>query len=380
VVHVIFRLDFGGLENGLVNLINNMPQQRFRHAIVCLSGFSEFRDRIRRSDVAVYSIDKKPGKDWKAYLRMWRLLKRLRPTIVHTRNLGTVDFQWIALSAGVRHRVHGEHGWEASDPTGSNPKNLLIRKVCSRAIQRYISVSQNIAEWLATKVGIARNRITQIYNGVDAERFAPAGPYPSDLPWAQTEHPFVFGTVGRLDPIKNQLGLIDAFAALVKRNPAGADNLRLVIAGAGPLADALRSRVEQHALQRQVWLPGARNDAAALIRSFDVFVLPSFNEGISNTILEAMATGKPVIAGSVGGNTELIEHNVSGQLIDLNRPGALEDAMAAYCGNSARAAAHGAAARARALARYSLDAMVQSYMNVYDQLTAGQRSNAESRA
>jgi glycosyltransferase involved in cell wall biosynthesis len=93
-----------------------------------------------------------------------------------------------------------------------------------------------------------------------------------------------------------------------------------------------------------------------------------------------MATGKPVIAGSVGGNTELIEHNVSGQLIDLNRSGALEDAMAAYCADSARAAAHGAAARARALARYSLDAMVQSYMNVYDQLTAGQRSNAESRA
>src|SRR5262245_61778363 len=105
-----------------------MPVDEFRHAIVCLAGYSDFRARIRRSDVAVYSLDKRPGKDPGMYLRLWRLLRQLRPAIVHTRNFGTVDLQWIAWGTGIAARVHGEHGWDASDPLGQNPKNLRIRR------------------------------------------------------------------------------------------------------------------------------------------------------------------------------------------------------------------------------------------------------------
>ncbi len=125
VAHIIFKLDFGGLENGLVNLVNRMPRDRYRHAIVCLSGFSQdFRRRLQREDVEVIAIGKRPGKDPAAYWRVWRTLRRLRPAIVHTRNLGTVDMQWVAWAAGVGRRVHGEHGWEASDPAGRNPTQL----------------------------------------------------------------------------------------------------------------------------------------------------------------------------------------------------------------------------------------------------------------
>ena len=143
VVHVIHRLDFGGLENGLVNLVNCMPADRFRHAIVCLAGFEpDFRDRIQRSDVEVISLGKRPGKDLAPYARMWRVLRRLAPSVVHTRNLGTVDMQWIAAAAGVPHRVHGEHGWEASDPCGRNPKALRIRRACRPVIHLYVPMSQ----------------------------------------------------------------------------------------------------------------------------------------------------------------------------------------------------------------------------------------------
>ncbi len=121
IAHVIYRLDFGGLENGLVNLINRMPPERYRHAIVCLAGVgAEFRQRLQRASVEVVSLDKRPGKDVAVYARMWRTLRRLRPDIVHTRNLGTVDMQWVAAACGVRRRVHGEHGWEATDPRGTN--------------------------------------------------------------------------------------------------------------------------------------------------------------------------------------------------------------------------------------------------------------------
>lgn len=160
IVHVIYRLDYGGLENGLVNLLNRMPAAQFRHAVICLAGFSEFRQRIVRQDVEVYSLDKRPGKDLGAYVRLWRLLRRLRPDIVHTRNLGTIDMQWVALLAGARRRVHGEHGWEVSDLTGRNAKSLRIRRACRYAIHRYVALSQDIAQWLRTSVHVEPALIT----------------------------------------------------------------------------------------------------------------------------------------------------------------------------------------------------------------------------
>jgi hypothetical protein len=152
VAHVIHRLDFGGLENGLVNLVNRIPADRYRHAVLCLSGINqEFRRRIRRPDVEVLSLDKQPGKDPAVYLRMWRLLRRLRPRILHTRNLGTVDMQWIGLLAGVPHRVHGEHGWEASDPQGASSRSLAIRRACRPVVHRYVPMSKDIARWLVSR-------------------------------------------------------------------------------------------------------------------------------------------------------------------------------------------------------------------------------------
>ncbi|HKE93847.1 MAG TPA: glycosyltransferase, partial [Povalibacter sp.] len=233
VVHVIYRLDYGGLENGLVNLINAMPAQLCRHAIVCLAGFSEFRRRIRRDDVEIYSLDKRPGKDFGAYLRFWKLLRRLRPTVVHTRNLGTIDMQWISLAAGARHRIHGEHGWDAADPQGANPRMLAIRRACRPAIHAFVAVSADIARWLASSVRVASGRIHQIYNGVNTDTFNPEGAQPADLPWPtqSPERPVVFATVGRLNPIKNQGALLAAFARLVAE---GGVNARLTIVGDGP--------------------------------------------------------------------------------------------------------------------------------------------------
>ena len=99
IAHLIYRLDYGGLENGLVNLVNRLPASRFRHAILCLAGYGEFRRRVARDDVEVVSVDKREGKDPRAYLRVLGHLRRLRPDVVHTRNLGTIDLQWLALAA-----------------------------------------------------------------------------------------------------------------------------------------------------------------------------------------------------------------------------------------------------------------------------------------
>ena len=91
IAHVIYHLGVGGLENGVVNLINHIPPDRYRHAIVCLKGYSDFRSRIVSEDVEVIALNKRDGHDFKLYIDLFRALRRLKPDIVHTRNLAAIE-------------------------------------------------------------------------------------------------------------------------------------------------------------------------------------------------------------------------------------------------------------------------------------------------
>jgi sugar transferase (PEP-CTERM/EpsH1 system associated) len=368
-VHVVHRLDVGGLENGVVNLVNRMPAERFRNSIVCVAGYgAEFRKRIRRDDVEVVSLDKKPGKDLPMYGRMWRALRRLRPDVVHTRNFSTVDMQWIAAEARVRARVHGEHGWEASDPRGLDPKRLRIRRACRPVIHRYVPMSRDIARWLESEVRVPPERIRQLYSGVDTDKFRRQGPQPFDLPWKDSRQHVVVGTVGRLDPVKNQGSLLRAVRSIVDSHPGLAGQLRLVVAGDGPLLSSLEVEAHNLGLADRVWFAGSRSDAPDILRAIDVFVLPSINEGISNTILEAMASSLPVVAGNVGGNPEIVVDGVTGRLYAIQGPAALEGALLPYLQDPSLRRSHGEAGRTRVEQNFSLDSMVTGYMTLYDEL------------
>lgn len=377
IAHVVYRFDYGGLENGIVNLVSRMPERRYAHAIVALAGCGEeFTSRIDRDRVQVLSIDKRPGKDLPAYGRMWRTLRRLRPTIVHTRNLGTLDMQWVAAAAAVRHRVHGEHGWDAGDPQGLNPRSLRLRRACAPLIQRYVAMSRDIERWLTRDVGIAGSRIRQIYSGVDTLKFHPREAS-ATAATVDAEHGCItVGTVGRLDPIKNQAQLLHACREILDRHPEYRSRLRLLIVGDGSCRETLQSLAGELRLTDILSMRGARNDVAELMRGMDIFVLPSVNEGISNTILEAMATGLPVIAGRVGGNPELVVDGVTGTLSEQDR---LATAIQRYLASPELRARHGAAGRARAVERFSLDAMVQGYVELYDEVLYGRPNGLPDR-
>ena len=370
VAHVIHRLDYGGLENGLVNLINHMPAERYRHAVVCLAGFgAEFRRRIRSEEVQVVSLEKRPGKDFRAYWRMGRVLRDLRPSVVHTRNVGTVDMQWVAAAVSVRHRVHGEHGWYASDPQGRDPGNLRLRRACRPVIERYVCVSRDLARWLEHQVGVAPARIRQIYNGVDTARFI-AGSSAASAPAGRVrdQRPLVIGTVGRLDPVKNHTALLRAFRSIVAREQTLGRNLRLAVVGEGPMRAELESLACEFGLANRVRFAGATDDVPGELCAIDIFVLPSLNEGISNTILEAMATGLPVVAARVGGNPEIVQDGVSGLLYAQDSGDGLESALLRYVMDPDLRRSHGAAARRRVVQNFSLEAMVQRYLDLYDEL------------
>lgn len=368
ICHIIHRLDFGGLENGLVNLINRMPADRYRHAVICLTTSTDFRKRIERPDVPIIEIGKRPGKDPAAYLRVWRALRRLKPRIVHTRNLPALDMLAVAVLAGVPRRIHGEHGLDVLELDGGSRKYNALRRMTRPAVDRYITVSRDLARWLVDEVRLPRARVVTIYNGVDTDRFSP-GPRDGILP-AGFAPPgsFVIGTIGRLEAVKDQPTLAAAFCRMLELRPALRDRLRLVIAGDGALRGEIEGRLAQHQAGQLAWLPGFRSDAPALLRACDLFVLPSLREGISNTILEAMATAKPVVATAVGGNPEIVEDGVTGALVPPADPDAMAQRLLDYVDAPAMVEAQGKAGRARAVERFSLTEMVDGYRRIYDSL------------
>lgn len=381
IAHAIYRLDVGGLENGLVNLINRIPAQRFRHAIICLTDYSEFRQRLTRSDVPVFALNKPPGNSPATQFRLWRLLKRLRPDIVHTRNMGALEAALPAALAGVPVRIHGEHGRDVDDLDGTNVRRQIVRRLYKPFVHQYIALSQDLASYLQDKIGVPPSRVAQIYNGVDATLFHPAGERRDAVPhpdFCGPEH-FVIGTVGRMQGVKDPLTLAKAFVRLMQTMPDAAQRLRLVMIGEGPLRERARKLLAEGGVDEFAWLPGERNDVARIMRSFDLFVLPSLAEGISNTILEAMATGLPVLATAVGGNPELIQAGVTGTLVPRDDPESMARAMRTYAENDEVCRRQGMEARRAIESRFGMEAMVNAYMTIYDKLLAGKMRGARVR-
>ena len=379
VVHVIHHLVIGGMENGLVNLINHLSPTRYRHAIVCVDDFSDFRNRIRREGVEVYAMRKGNLTHAQLYSRLFALLRSLRPAIVHTRNLSGLDGLLPAFLAGIPIRIHGEHGWSTQDLGGENPKLCRLRKLHRPLVTRYVCVSDHLRQYLVQKIGVPDRLITRIYNGVDTGRFHPADDRSRTVvggaPWGD-EPRFVIGTVGRLQPVKNQVALLQAVRTLFRRDPGYQRKVGVAIVGDGPEREALRTFVASEGLAESVWFTGARDDVADVLPNFDVFVLPSLAEGISNTILEAMACGLPVIATAVGGNVELVVDGVTGQLVPSGDIPLLVGAVEAMVAQPSAAKTLGANGRARALSQFSLASMVRSYDNLYQNVLNRRRPSS----
>ena len=382
VAHIIYALGTGGLENGLVNIINRSPPGRYRHAIICLTAAEAFAGRLTVPDVEVIELHKRPGHDPGMYFRLWRTLRRLRPAIVHTRNLAALETQVLGLLLTGCKRVHGEHGRDVSDLDGSNRKYQWLRRLLTPLIHRYIAVSQDLAQWLVSTVRIAPDKVTRIYNGVDHSRFLPrfdtdrdgatrrVRTSPAGMPdgFLADASCRVVGTVGRLAAVTDQHTLIRALAHIFRENPQPRRTLRCILVGDGPERAALTAAIAEHGLKDSVWLAGDRDDIPDLLACMDVFVLPSLGEGISNTVLEAMATGLPVIATRVGGNPELVQDGVTGLLVPVADVPALAAAVVALLDDPARCEQMGRTAVQRVITDFEWERTVSAYLGVYDEL------------
>jgi sugar transferase (PEP-CTERM/EpsH1 system associated) len=390
ILHVVFRFAVGGLENGVVNLINRMPWNEWRHGVVALTNVSEsFRGRIRRDDVSFFSLGKAAGHAVRLYPSIFRIFREHRPAIVHTRNLAALEAVVPAWAARVPVRVHGEHGRDISDVDGGRRRYQLIRRLYRPFVHQYVALSRDLEGYLVDRIGVPPRRVEHLYNGVDIEVFQPAssGRTPIDASPFNDPSLFLIGTVGRLDPVKDQSNLARAFVEALRMAPAAGRELRLVLVGDGPMRDEIEGVVKAAGVRSLVWFAGERGDVARVMRGLDCFVLPSLAEGISNTLLEAMASGLPVIATRVGANADLMEDGLSGRLVPRSDPRAIAREILAYVSDPALARRHGQAGRQIVERRFSLDRMVVQYEALYRRLLlkrgvriAGVRGHAETVA
>ena len=247
-----------------------------------------------------------------------------------------------------------------------------MRRLHSPLVERYITVSKDLERYLVCRVGIDNHRILQIYNGVDTTRFVPASATAHRLQVLpetfRHNDAIIVGTVGRLQKVKDQATLLRAFSILRDRRTDLKERLRLIIAGSGPLLTELRQLAELLGISTVTWFPGAQQNVPEILQSFDIFVLPSLNEGISNTILEAMATGLPILTTAIGGNIELVRDGVCGHFFTPGDSETLCDLISSYT-NPVLRAMHGQASRRITEKNFSLATMTQRYQEVYDALS-----------
>lgn len=304
------------------------------------------------------AMGKPPGNSLPFLFKLAMVFRQLKPAVIHTRNWGGIDGVFAARLAGIKSIVHGEHGWGMADPFGMSVRRRYIRRVADFGIHRYTCVSKQMEDWLVNHIRVNKP-IKQIYNGIDTSKFRPVTadekarlPRMLGLP---ENTPFV-GVVGRLDPIKDHACLFKAFQMLKTVFP----KVQLLVVGDGPE----RERLEKISVEGIRFL-GRRDDIDQILPTLDVFVLPSKNEGISNTVLEAMACGLPVVASRVGGNPELIDNNENGMLFPSGDSETLAAIVQSYLQYPEIAKDHGKMARKSVISRFRTRDMVCAYERVW---------------
>ncbi len=354
IVHYLYRFSTGGLENGLTNIINGLPEG-YEHHIVTVNGYDEvFAKRLKRP-VIFFDLKKPDGKGVGHLIQLYRYLKKVKPDIIHTRNTAGLEALFVAMLAGVAYRVHSEHGRDFNDIDGRQIKYRLLRKFCLQFAHKVIALSKDLETYLMQTIGVSKRKMQQIYNGVDCQKFNP-------LPKETVSNKMHFISVGRLSAEKNHLLLLKACSQLLQSKDD--INIQISIVGDGAMRATLENYIAEHQLTDHVELLGNRQDIPQCLSNADVFILPSIIEGVSNTILEAMACGKAIIATQVGGNSELIDTDC-GQLIESNNSLNLVDAMTVYLNDASLSQRHGIHARQRVEALFSLEKMIHQYHHCY---------------
>jgi glycosyltransferase involved in cell wall biosynthesis len=363
VLHVIATLDRAGAEKQLVCLCRNLDRSTFQPAVCCLTRGGPLAADLRRAGVPIHLLNKRGRWDLRVVCRVVRLIRQFQPHIVHTwlptaNTLGRV----AGLAAGVPVLIASERAKDAW-------KGMVRRtadRILAKRTTRIVTNAGAVRNFLVDEIGLPQEKIRVIRNGLDLAEFdAAAARGPSEAlpdPAGCT----VVGAVGRLEPQKGMMDLLEAFALL----PRDLEHVKLWIAGEGPLERKLQRKVSETGMNERVRFLGARSDVPALMKRFDLFVLASLWEGLPNVALEAMAARCAVVATKVDGTPEAVTHGWTGMLVPPSNPGVLAQAIERLLRDPALRRKYGEAGRLKVEQRFGLDRMVKETQDMYREASA----------
>ncbi len=359
VLHVVLSLNPGGAERLVIELARRL-RPAVEPSVCCLDEPGAWAEELRAAGVAVRVLGRQPGFHPSLGLRLATVAREWGADLLHAHQYTPFCYSAIATLREPRlGLVVTEHGRLTDAPPTF--KRRLANSVLSRRPAAVVAVSHELRGFMADE-DYDPVRLRVIHNGIDV------GPEPSDAARAASraalgiaDPAVVIGSVARFDAVKNLPALVEAFARIRAEAPA----MRLVLVGDGPDRARIEARVRDLRMADAVTFTGLRDDARAVAAGFDIYANTSVSEGISLTILEAMAAGLPVVATAVGGNPEAVDDGVSGVLVPPGDGAALQAALLVLAADPVRRAALGRAGRSRAARLFNIDRMVQEYLTLY---------------
>jgi glycosyltransferase involved in cell wall biosynthesis len=364
ILKVATGLAYGGAETQLKNLALRLKQRGWSLSVVSMLPPSAYVEELEAAGICVYNLRmRRKVPDPRAVLRLAAIMRRERPLLIHSH---TIHANLLARMTRLFVKVPVLICTAHSITEGGRPRELAYRltdsladittQVSEAGKQRYIQVG-----------AVPPHKIVCIPNGIDTSRFQP-NPTVRQAVREQlgcAPDAFVWLTVGRLEPVKNHLGLLSAFREVAAVHP----HARLLIAGQGSLQAATEQRIAELGLAERVHLLGVRRDIPELLNAADAFVLPSLWEGMPLTLLEAGAVGLPIVATDVGGNSEIVLESKTGYLVPVRDTAALAEAMLRVMRLSdADRFTMGQAGRAHVVQNFDLERVVDRWEALYREL------------
>jgi glycosyltransferase involved in cell wall biosynthesis len=359
VLQVVLSLSPGGTERLVIELARRL-HGRCGMAVCCLDEPGAWAQELLDRGIPVTSLGRRPGFSPTLGRQIAAIAREQRATVLHCHHYSPFVYGTLARWWQPLQMVFTEHG-RANDGPPSR-KRLVANQLFARVPAHIYAVSQDLRRHMIAE-GFPAGRVEVIYNGVDVGAAPPAqrdAPKKALLGLAPTD--LVVGAVGRLDPVKDVPTLLAAFREVAATLP----NARLVLIGDGPERARVARLVADLELRDLVTLTGYRRDVRELLPALDMYVNTSVFEGVSLTILEAMAAGLPVVATHVGGTPEVVVHGSTGLLVPPRAPAAVAEAIREVLCDPRRRAAFGQAGRSRLEQHFSIDRMVSEYENAYN--------------
>ncbi len=351
-IHVINSLGFGGAEKILVFYAKYHDRDKYRVEVVSFYAGGEMIDEIERHGVKVHILGTRSS-DPRSFFRLKSLFDELQARIVHFHNpMPLFTGLPSAMRSHVTARVMTEHNIYYPGRTGGRLSSFLYLML-RRKLDAVIACSQEVRE--NNLHSLDPEKLITVSNGVDLVQFEPRNSRtPTDS--------YQIGTVGSLTPKKGYGYLIEAIGILASREiPA-----ELTFVGDGPLRGELEHQVIKSGLGEKVHFSGTTTDVSKSLETFDVFAGSSLREGLPLVVLEAMASGKPVVTTDVGGNGEAVIDGTTGLLVPPCDPHALADALEVLWKDGGKREAMGIAGRERVEQHFSASKMVAETEKIYE--------------